>query len=127
MNGVLGFSLFDLFLSLETSSVSTLRKLVDTAFSLSLSTILGYLVGLLVALLVKPSKSRSISKAKRLKQQEANSRSHIGYFLLLPWASYLIAESLNLSGIVSIFCCGISLSQFAVHNITSETRRVSLS
>jgi NhaP-type Na+/H+ or K+/H+ antiporter len=122
---VLGFSLFDLFLSLHTAQAAPPRKLLDTLLSLALSTVLGYLTGLLVALLVKPPYLPALLQAQRLQRHQANSRSHIGYFLLLPWTAYLIAESLNLSGIVAIFCCGMSLSQFAVHNITGDTQRVS--
>lgn len=44
--------------------------------------------------------------------------------ILCPWVSYLIAEGLELSGIVSIMVNGIFLSYYASPNISSASNRV---
>ena len=44
--------------------------------------------------------------------------------ILSPWVSYLVAEGLELSGIVAILCNGIFLSQYAQPNLSSISRKV---
>lgn len=44
--------------------------------------------------------------------------------ILCPWVSYLIAEGLELSGIVAILVNGIFLSYYATPNITSSSKKV---
>jgi solute carrier family 9 (sodium/hydrogen exchanger), member 8 len=44
--------------------------------------------------------------------------------ILCPWVSYLIAEGLELSGIVAIMVNGIFLSYYAQPNISASSRRV---
>ena len=44
--------------------------------------------------------------------------------ILCPWVSYLIAEGLELSGIVAIMVNGIFLSYYAQPNISMSSRRV---
>jgi len=44
--------------------------------------------------------------------------------LLCPWVSYLIAEGLKLSGIVSILTNGVFLSYYATPNISQSAKRV---
>lgn len=44
--------------------------------------------------------------------------------VLCPWVSYLIAEGLELSGIVAIMVNGIFLSYYATPNISSSSRKV---
>ena len=43
--------------------------------------------------------------------------------LLIPWVSYLIAEALQLSGIVSIIFCGISMARYALPNLSVNGRK----
>lgn len=77
---------------------------------------LGYPIGLLTALICKYFGSNT------------DVDDHIfsldfSIMFLSPWISYLAAESLSLSGIVSIFFCGIALGQFATGNL-ARARRV---
>jgi len=44
--------------------------------------------------------------------------------VLCPWVSYLIAEGLELSGIVAILVNGIFLSYYATPNILHSSRKV---
>lgn len=38
----------------------------------------------------------------------------------MPWVSYLIAEGLGMSGIVSIIFCGISMARYALPNLSES-------
>jgi len=44
--------------------------------------------------------------------------------LLVPWVSYLFAEGLELSGIVSILTNGVFLSYYAEANVSPASKRV---
>lgn len=44
--------------------------------------------------------------------------------ILCPWVSYLIAEGLELSGIVAILVNGIFLSYYATPNISTSSKKV---
>ena len=44
--------------------------------------------------------------------------------ILCPWVSYLIAEGLELSGIVAIMVNGIFLAYYAIPNISTSSTRV---
>lgn len=45
---------------------------------------------------------------------------------IVPWVSYLIAEALEFSGIVSIIFCGISMARYAIPNLSKSGRKVKL-
>lgn len=42
---------------------------------------------------------------------------------IVPWVSYLIAEALEFSGIVSIIFCGISMARYAIPNLSKSGRK----
>jgi NhaP-type Na+/H+ or K+/H+ antiporter len=44
--------------------------------------------------------------------------------VMCPWVCYLIADGLQLSGIVAICTNGVFLNYYAQHNITADSRRV---
>jgi NhaP-type Na+/H+ or K+/H+ antiporter len=46
-------------------------------------------------------------------QVQGHSNTEISLMILCPWVSYLIAEGLELSGIVAIMVNGIFLSYYA--------------
>ena len=41
---------------------------------------------------------------------------------LLAYLSYLTGEVAGLSGIVTLFCCAVAMSHYAMHNITAPAR-----
>ena len=45
---------------------------------------------------------------------------------LLPWLAYMLAEGLQLSGVVAILFAGIANAHYTVRNLTPRTRRFSL-
>lgn len=44
--------------------------------------------------------------------------------ILCPWVCYLVAEGLQMSGIVAICTNGVYLNAYAMHNITADSKRV---
>ena len=59
-----------------------------------------------------------------LYQAKQNVTTEISMMLLCPWVSYLIAEGLKLSGIVSILTNGIFLSYYATPNVSPAAKKV---
>jgi NhaP-type Na+/H+ or K+/H+ antiporter len=55
------------------------------------------------------------------KQQE------LSVIALLSYASYLLADICGLSAILSLFVCGVVVSHYALHNVSTEGRMVTLS
>jgi len=43
--------------------------------------------------------------------------------LLFSYASYLVAESLHLSGIISLFSCGLVMSHYTIQNISEDSQK----
>ena len=41
---------------------------------------------------------------------------------MLGYLSYLTGELLGLSGIVTLFCCAVAISHYALHNVSSMSR-----
>ena len=56
--------------------------------------------------------------------QKQSVTTEISMMLLCPWVSYLIAEGLKLSGIVSILTNGVFLSYYATPNISPAAKKV---
>jgi NhaP-type Na+/H+ or K+/H+ antiporter len=42
---------------------------------------------------------------------------------MLGYLSYILAEVIDLSGIMTIFCCGVTMARYAWHNISTESQR----
>lgn len=62
------------------------------------------------------------SKITELEEKFDNSLNHeIALMLIVPLLSYLISESLNYSGIISILFCGIFLSRYSLFNLNKKS------
>ncbi len=44
--------------------------------------------------------------------------------IIVPWFSYLVAEGLKMSGIVSILFCGITMAKYTLPNVSESGRKV---
>lgn len=100
---------------LDLESSDYFRMLFDFA-SLSFSSVaLGLLFGLGASLLLKhlPEESQQASKECMI-------------LFAIAYLSYLIAEGLHLSGIMTLFCCGFTMSHYAFHNVLPECQTGSL-
>jgi len=75
------------------------------------SIVVGFIIGLLCALI--------------LKSEKRSAREHIDnvetiIVVTIPWASYLVAFHLKLSGIVSIMFCGIAMGKYVMPNLSPQ-------
>ena len=42
----------------------------------------------------------------------------VGIIGMVAYFSYLVADYMGLSGIVALFCCAVTMSHYALHNIS---------
>lgn len=80
---------------------------VDFVYLLFVSLAVGILIGAISALLFKYCDSLLNHPLKET-----------SLILLLGYASYLIAEQFHLSGILSLFCCGVIMAVYTYPNIS---------
>ncbi|KAE9611519.1 hypothetical protein Lal_00011921 [Lupinus albus] len=75
------------------------------------STFLGVAVGLFSAYLIK-----------KLYFGRHSTDREIALMILMAYFSYMLAELLDLSGILTVFFCGIVMSHYTWHNVTENSR-----
>ncbi|PSS06096.1 Sodium/hydrogen exchanger 4 like [Actinidia chinensis var. chinensis] len=83
----------------------------DFLYLFSTSTVLGVATGLLTAYVLKG-----------LYFGKHSSVREIALMMLMAYLSYMLAEVLHLSGILTVFFCGIVMSHYAWHNVTESSR-----
>ncbi|CAK7324562.1 unnamed protein product [Dovyalis caffra] len=88
-----------------------LHVIGDFFYFFSTSTALGISSGLLTAYVLK-----------RLYFGRHSSVREIAIMVLMAYLSYMLAELLELSGILTVFICGILMSHYAWHNVTESSR-----
>jgi len=97
------------------------------------SLLIGSVSALLIAFVLKRQSSyireQNQTDAKLTMRQQTNAAkqnvlAEISMMILCPWVSYLIAEGLSLSGIVSILTNGVFLSYYATPNISPAAKKV---
>ncbi|KAL9259778.1 Sodium/hydrogen exchanger 1-like protein [Drosera capensis] len=99
-------------LDLSDASAMTALSLLGTfLYLLFTSTVLGVVVGLLSAYIIKT-----------LYIGRHSTDREIAIMMLLAYMSYLVAELLSLSGILTVFFCGIVMSHYTWHNISESSR-----
>ena len=57
-------------------------------------------------------------------EKKRNLNTEITMMIVCPWVSYLLADGLQLSGIVAILVNGILLNYYAAPNISSNSKKV---
>ncbi|WOK93571.1 sodium/hydrogen exchanger 2-like [Canna indica] len=75
------------------------------------STFLGAFGGLLSAYMIK-----------KLYMGRHSTDREVALMILMAYLSYMLAELLNLSGILTVFFCGIVMSHYTWHNVTESSR-----
>ncbi|CAI7784750.1 unnamed protein product [Closterium sp. NIES-54] len=93
------------------SLATLLNVLSDFLYLFTASTMLGVALGLLSAYVMKTLYFSS----------HATDRE-IALMALMAYASYILAEVLRLSGILSVFFAGIVMSHYTWHNVTESSR-----
>ena len=51
----------------------------------------------------------------------------VGVIGMVAYLSYLVGDYIGLSGIVTLFCCSVTMSHYAMHNITKAQRAGTMS
>ncbi|KAJ7562010.1 hypothetical protein O6H91_03G052100 [Diphasiastrum complanatum] len=87
------------------------RILLDFLYLFSTSTILGVIIGLLSAYIIKT-----------LYFGRHSTDREISLMALMAYLSYMLAELFYLSGILTVFFCGIVMSHYTWHNVTESSR-----
>lgn len=136
-NGISSFTLFEAFLSVHHNHQGLFSRILWVIFETFISLILGYSIGLIVSLFCKLGLKRHnlLSKThvehieggdleKEKQPKHSQGSAEIGMLILFPWISYLISEALNLTGMVTIFFCGVAIGQFALKNLRTPDRVV---
>ncbi|ONH93796.1 hypothetical protein PRUPE_8G253100 [Prunus persica] len=75
------------------------------------STLLGIAVGLLSAYIMK-----------KLYLGRHSTDREVALMILMAYLSYMVAELFDLSGILTVFFCGIVMSHYTWHNVTERSR-----
>ncbi|XP_057423946.1 sodium/hydrogen exchanger 2-like [Lotus japonicus] len=75
------------------------------------STLLGVLTGLLSAYIIK-----------KLYIGRHSTDREVALMMLMAYLSYMLAELAYLSGILTVFFCGIVMSHYTWHNVTESSR-----
>ncbi|CAL5219929.1 g1861 [Coccomyxa viridis] len=78
------------------------------------SLLMGLLLGLFSALLLK---NFNVSQTPQA----------VGVIGMVAYLSYLVGDYIGLSGIVTLFCCSVTMSHYALHNISKAQRAGTMS
>ncbi|GLT83620.1 hypothetical protein SLE2022_018970 [Rubroshorea leprosula] len=90
---------------------TSLQVIGDFFYLFATSTALGVSIGLLTAYLLKILYFGRHSTVREL-----------AIMILMAYLSYMLAELFELSGILTVFFCGILMSHYAWHNVTESSR-----
>ncbi|KAI3506687.1 hypothetical protein L1887_21250 [Cichorium endivia] len=97
---------------LNNMNASTALKFASNFLTLFvLSTLLGVFVGLLCAFII-----RTLYFGRHSTDRE------VALMILMAYLSYITAEVFKLSGILTVFFCGIVMSHYAWHNVTLNSQ-----
>ncbi|PKI77465.1 hypothetical protein CRG98_002071 [Punica granatum] len=114
VNDATSVVLFNAVQKLDVSrldSQTALHIIGDFCYLFSTSTALGIATGLLTSYFLKT-----------LYFGRHSSVREIALMVLMAYLSYMLAELLELSGILTVFFCGILMSHYAWHNVTEHSR-----
>ncbi|XP_050381222.1 sodium/hydrogen exchanger 1-like [Argentina anserina] len=114
VNDATSIVLFNAVQSLDVKNVSGLTALNLLGTFLYLfctSTLLGISAGLMSAYIIKT-----------LYFGRHSTDREVALMMLMAYLSYMLAELLNLSGILTVFFCGIVMSHYTWHNVTESSR-----
>lgn len=95
----------------EVDALAILKMLGEFVYLYLTSTFLGVVVGLLSAYVIK-----------KLYFGRHSTDREIAIMILMAYLSYMLAELFYLSGILTVFFCGIVMSHYTWHNVTESSR-----
>ncbi|KAK1274614.1 Sodium/hydrogen exchanger 4 [Acorus gramineus] len=114
VNDATSVVLFNAIQKLDVSKVdgwAAVHLFGDFLYLFTMSTILGITAGLLTAYAIKA-----------LYFGRHSSDREIALMILMAYLSYMLAEVFHLSGILTVFFCGIVMSHYAWHNVSDHSR-----
>ncbi|KAK4796043.1 hypothetical protein SAY86_028369 [Trapa natans] len=114
VNDATSIVLFNAVQSLDVSDINgltVLQLLGNFLYLFFTSTILGIVAGLLSAFIIKT-----------LYFGRHSTDREVALMMLMAYLSYMLAELLDLSGILTVFFCGIVMSHYTWHNVTESSR-----
>ncbi|XP_042420321.1 sodium/hydrogen exchanger 2-like, partial [Zingiber officinale] len=100
---------FDL---VHIDAITILKFLANFGYLFLTSTLLGVQGGLLVLNYI----------IKKLYIGRHSTDREVALTMLMAYLSYMLAELLDLSGILTVFFCGIVMSHYTWHNVTESSR-----
>ncbi|KAK7270225.1 hypothetical protein RIF29_23219 [Crotalaria pallida] len=114
VNDATSVVLFNAIQKLDLSHITleNITQFIGNFFYLFLtSTLLGVAVGLFSAYLIK-----------KLYFGRHSTDREIALMILMAYFSYMFSELLDLSGILTVFFCGIVMSHYTWHNVTENSK-----
>nr|AAK76738.2 Na+/H+ antiporter [Triticum aestivum]QVD62177.1 vacuolar-type Na+/H+ antiporter [Triticum aestivum] len=95
----------------QIDAIVILKFLGNFCYLFVSSTFLGVFTGLLSAYVIK-----------KLYIGRHSTDREVALVMLMAYLSYMLAELLDLSGILTVFFCGIVMSHYTWHNVTESSR-----
>ncbi|XP_030534750.1 sodium/hydrogen exchanger 1-like [Rhodamnia argentea] len=95
----------------KISGLTALNLLGTFLYLFFTSTALGIVAGLLSAFIIKT-----------LYFGRHSTDREVALMMLMAYLSYMLAELMDLSGILTVFFCGIVMSHYTWHNVTESSR-----
>ncbi|KAF0904616.1 hypothetical protein E2562_035870 [Oryza meyeriana var. granulata] len=114
VNDATSVVLFNAIKNLDISQLKgrvALKVILDFLYLFFTSTMLGVMIGLSTAYALKA-----------LYFGRHSTDREVALMALMAYLSYMLAELLDLSGILTVFFCGIVMSHYAWHNVTESSR-----
>ncbi|KAK8701708.1 hypothetical protein V6N13_020087 [Hibiscus sabdariffa] len=114
VNDATSVVLFKAIQSFDLSNINfriALKFIGKFLYLFSASTMLGVFVGLVSAYTIK-----------KLYFGRHSTDREFAVMMLMAYLSYILAELFYLSGILTVFFCGISMSHYTWHNVTESSR-----
>lgn len=131
LNDVIGYTSYESFLDIHllTDSNHKATKIFKVLMWIGIAIAMGYVIGLITALLCKytgtTGQENDGNTNESLRDIDNTLYStDFAVMFLAPWIAYLLAETLDMSAILTIFFCGLSLGQYAIHNLSPGCRQV---
>ncbi|BDA42337.1 probable sodium/hydrogen exchanger 4 at N-terminal half [Coccomyxa sp. Obi] len=98
----------------------------------AISLLLGLVFGLFCSLLLKKFNVPHAPQARSTSNHPLWDYNivlvqAVGIVGMVAYLSYLVGDYTGLSGIVSLFCCSVTMSHYALHNITKQQRAAVMS
>ncbi len=64
--------------------------------------------------------------SKRITTLKEHPSREIILIFLLAYLSYMLSEELELSGIITLFCCGFTMNHYTYYNLSEESKNGSV-